>query len=73
MLYVLIYILVTSLYLSNDRQDVYWVDMDDIYGFVALCITCMNGKGHSCQEEELDDGFPTSYGFMLVCIHGGES
>ena len=43
--------------------------MDDIYGFVALCIASMNGKGHSCQEEELDDGFPASYGFMLVCIH----
>ena len=60
MFYVLIYILVTSLYLSNDRQYVYWVDMDDIYGFVALRITCMNGNGHSCQEEELDDGFTAS-------------
>jgi hypothetical protein len=47
--------------------------MDDIYGFVALCIASMNGNGHSCQEEKLDDGFPASYGFMLVCIHGGES
>ena len=47
--------------------------MDDIYGFVALCIASMNGKGHSCQEEKLDDGFTASYGFMLVCIHGGVS
>jgi hypothetical protein len=47
--------------------------MDDIYGFVALCIASMNGNGHSCQEEKLDDGFPASYGFMLVCIHGGVS
>ena len=71
MLYVLIYILVTSLYLSNDRQYVYRLDVDDFYGFVALSITYMKGNGHSCCEEELDDGFPASYGFMLVCIHGG--
>ncbi len=51
---------ISTLYLSNDRQYVYWVDMDDIYGFVALRITCMNGNGHSCQEEELDDGFTAS-------------
>ncbi len=43
--------------------------MDDIYGFVVLSITAKNGKGHSCQEEELDDGFPASYGFIIICIH----
>ncbi len=46
-LYVFVALFVSYFYLSNDRQYVYWVDMDDIYGFVALSITCMNSNGHS--------------------------
>lgn len=41
--------------LSNDRQYIYWVNMDDFYGFVALSITAKNGKGHSCQEEKFHE------------------
>lgn len=55
MFYVFIALFVSTLYLSNDRQNVYWVDMDDIDGFVALRITCMNGNGHSCCEEKFHE------------------
>ena len=55
MLYVLIYILVTSLYLSNDRQYVYRLDVDDFYGFVALRITAKSSYGHSCCEEKIHE------------------
>ncbi len=55
MFYVLIYILVTSLYLSNDRQYVYRLDVDDFYGFVALRITAKSSYGHSCCDEKIHE------------------
>jgi len=71
MLYVLIYILVTSLYLSNDRQYVYRLDVDDFYGFVALSITCMNGDGHSCCEEKFhESGAATAAAFVEMFLSG---
>ena len=51
----IIYISISSFYLSYDRQNIYWVDIGDFYGFVALSITCLNGNGHSCCEEKFDE------------------
>ena len=71
MFYVFIALFVSTLYLSNDRQNVYWVDMDDIDGFVALRITCMNGNGHSCCEEKFhESGAATAAAFVEMFLSG---
>ena len=55
MFYMFIAFFVPSIYLSDDRQDIYRSDIADFYGFVALRITCLNGNGHSCSEEEFNE------------------
>lgn len=55
MLYVIVYIFVSCFYLSDDRQDIYRPDIADFYGFVALRITCLNGNGHSCCEDDFHE------------------
>ncbi len=69
--YVFVALFVSYFYLSNDRQYVYRLDVDDFYGFVALSITCMNGDGHSCCEEKFhESGAATAAAFVEMFLSG---